>query len=331
MRSEYQSCLDVLRARHQPACDTIRVRREFLSRSQPTDPKPPMACLMSPHGESLRLELILLFLAQNGCGPVFDLPVSDLKLPEGKKGGLTWSSLLMDTSASSQQGTIPPNDALAARTRRAGRKAQSAISVLSGQADPKENQRKAQPHVLLEMTREHNRVHVTLCDEKPRAGRPLTWAAPPQDDYQSLEIPDTFFTQGWIYALNNAEIALYLMYRLECQTSSRSNPPSSAWLTPILIKGNYGLSPSVAENLPLLRMCGIIQSHRGWERRNDGTVPWPDRDSTSGRESKRDDLLNDKILMMDAGLDQDALTTLGRALRGEIPSTTGILQPFLGI
>lgn len=332
---EYEDCLQVLADQANSACDTIWIRREFLTRATQAEPMPPMAALRSPRGHSLRLELILIFLAQNGLGRAFDLPVSNLKLPEPERDHLTWSSLLIGGPGGRRtDGAAPSPDAeLASRVRRAGRSAHNAIADLMGPSQHKNDDRtKLQPYKLVITSpgrQQHNRISVVLADEKPQVGRPRKWTHPPKDDYQSLAIPDWFFTRGWIYVLTDNEIALYLMYRLECQGKTRQGLPPAAWLAPQVIGDRYGLPPSVTDNLWLLRCSGIVRVHRHWTRRTDGTVPWPDRPAKDAPAPKRDGLVSDEVIMTDGGLEQDARARLIGVLR-EGPSTAGLSLSFPG-
>lgn len=181
------------------AVDAVRVRPAFIERSLPAAGKPPASLLINGRSHALRTALLALFLAQTSKGGLRH--VLNLPLRARTEDQVAWTDLIVSRATEgdgSHSRRVPAKRAASAR---------QAIDRLT------------RPDISLMELMSRERVgrydQVRLFHESgPRAiGDPLTYGLPGSG---FLEIPPAFFLNGWIFVLEDTEIATYLMYRRLC-------------------------------------------------------------------------------------------------------------------
>lgn len=264
------------------AVEAVRVRQAFIQRSSSVPAKPPASLLINGRGHALRTALISLFLAQTGKGGTRHL----LKLPLRARAEdqVAWTDLIVSRATDgegSYSRRVPDKRAASAR---------QAIDRL------------ARPDISFMELTSRDRVgrydNVRLLQESgPRAiGAPLAYSVPGAG---FLEIPAAFFLKGWIFVLEDSEIATYLMYRRLCAggTIARiTTADRDAW---------FGLSTSAWEQHWVLVQSGLLHLEEDPNRRPDGTVV----DKAEGAP-----LLNHRFSLLDDGLKENALSRVWGAI-----------------
>lgn len=190
---------------------SILVRRQFLARSQPLQIdgdhdktprlKPALARLVRPRGVLLKLELILIFLAQVRRGPAARIgyPVMPDPDVDGSRG-------LIDLLATGNQ----RQPEVHYRRTRPGMRARQVTNALKTLA--------AADFQLVELAPanvDHQPFQTMSLNREPGA-QPTGDIYPykrPAASAAVVSIPIEFFTRGWIQVMTDSEIANWLMWR----------------------------------------------------------------------------------------------------------------------
>lgn len=228
----------------------ILVRAGFIRTNDPLVP-PPASTLISPRGHALRMALLVLFVAQVEKRPsphVLRLPLSPLD-----KGTVAWADLIVSDAR---------DGAGSAAKRPSEKRAASARKALK---------RLSAPDVaLLELAQTTRRVgrfgELRLFEESgPRLiGDPVRYTRPTSTD-ETVRIPIDFFRRGWIFVLEDSEIATYLMYRY---INAKNKV---AFISAANRQDQYGIKTSAWEQHWLLTRSGILELVANENRRSDGT------------------------------------------------------------
>lgn len=279
--SGYETALTALRQFHddgrQP--QSVRVRSRFIEVAPPST-APPLSLLINSRGYALRVALLALFIAQTrpGSSPhVLDMPLS----PTRKRSSqVAWEDLIV-TPAGPGAGSA----SRAVHAKRAG----SARSAL---------QRLARPDVsLLELPNSGKRksgydMVRLLEDSGPRAvGLPVSYSIPATTK-DVVTVPVDFFLKGWVYVLEDTEIATYLMYRRLCAQSS------PAHISAVRRGEIFGVKQSAWEQYWVLADSDLVVVEADENRRPDGTFV----DMSTGVTPRRH-----RFTLHDEGLASDAL------------------------
>lgn len=267
----------------QPAA--ILVRRAFLQRNLISGAPSSVSRLINPRGHALRTALLMLFLAQTQAGRSPHI----LRVPlHGQSGDhVAWADLVVSGAIYGQgSSSRSPRELRAASARAAiDRLARSDVALVE----------------LLNNDRvgRYDRLRL-MEDSGPRAiGAQLPYTMPSAKE--SVTIPVGFFVNGWIYALEDTEIATYLMYRSQC--------PADGGLTAITAGDRdeiYGVKRSAWEQYWVLVDSGILHLEPDPHRRPDGTYI----DQGDGAHP-----LPHRFGLVDAGLAEDGRTQVLEAVR----------------
>ena len=267
-----------------PATDVF-VRQDFILRQSDKDLDPPLKQLISSRGHKLQFALIALFLAQCQHPPGRRLALPLRAQPDDD--AIAWTDFV----------AIPAKEGPGSTSRedlpRRERSARNALDAL------------ATPEISLVEFAESKpgkkyRDLRLLQDSGPRTTGPAAPYTVPKSSIPVVRIPTSFFTNGWIYVLTDAEIATYLMYRHLCAEATSE----SAHITAGSRKARFALEKSTWESHPVLTGAGLLDMEADPNRRADGTVvdapaavPEPHR-----------------FTLTDAGLDEDALKKVWGAI-----------------
>jgi hypothetical protein len=228
----------------------IRLRAPFVEASLPAA-EPPLSKLIAPRGYAMRVALLALFAAQTkkGSNPHhLDLPLIATRSDE-----IAWTDLVVAAVAAGEGSASRSPQIKRTRSARAAltRIAKSDISLadLPRAGLPKGG---------------YDEVHLYE-DTGPRsAGHPVPYRIP-HPGKEVLDIPVGFFLNGWIYVLEDTELATYLMYRRLCAQVSPAHISSD------LRQERFGIKQSAWENYWLLADSGLLLVEPDENRRPDGT------------------------------------------------------------
>jgi hypothetical protein len=231
------------------------------------------------------MALLVLFIAQakRGAAPhVLDLPLSATHSED-----VGWEDLIVTASG--------PGRGSASRKVHQKRAA-SARSALT---------RLSKPDIsLLELPLSAKRKggydQVRLFEDVgPReVGLPVSYTVPTAVK-GVVTVPIDFFLKGWIYVLEDTEIATYLMYRRLCSLSSPSHISADDR------EARFGVKQSAWEQYWLLESSGLVVVEADENRRPDGTFI----DQSAGATPR-----NHRFTLSDEGLAANALSMVWAAV-----------------
>jgi hypothetical protein len=263
---------------------SIRLRALFIEVSSAVG-KAPASLLINSRGHALRVALLALFVAQTKRGSAPHL--LDLPLSAKRSADVAWEDLIV-TAANAGPGSASRK----VHQKRAG----SARAALN---------RLARPDVsLLDLPRLGQRKGVydevrLFEDSGPRAmGLPVAYSIPTAG-MDVVTVPVDFFLNGWLYVLEDTEIATYLMYRRLC---SQSTP---AHISAEVREQRFGIKQSAWEQYWVLASTGLLLVESDENRRPDGTFA----DQSSGATPRRH-----RFTLRDDGLTVDALGVVWSAV-----------------
>lgn len=133
----------------------------------------------------------------------------------------------------------------------------------------------------------------------------------PRPDSRMIEVPSSFFLNGWVHALNDDEIIAYLFLLLLAQ---HTNPdpdgitiPQEMW--------SYAFDKPRAHSTAyrMLHRCGLIRAVRSAVRREDGTI-----EGYNSGEMEYTPSEAMRFFMNPEALDRPALPIVRRALKGMV-------------
>lgn len=211
----------------------IFVRQKFILRQSGNDPDPPLKQLISSRGHKLQFALIALFFAQCQQPPGRRLALPLRAQPDDD--AIAWTDLL----------AIPVKEGPGSTSREdLPRRERSARSALDALATPEIS--------LVEFAeskagKKYRDIRL-LQDSGPRTTGPAAPYTVPESSVPVVRIPTSFFTNGWVFVLTDAEIATYLMYRHLCAESITD----SAHVTAGGRKARFALEKSTWESYPVL-------------------------------------------------------------------------------
>lgn len=278
------SALEVLWTRgRQPT--QVLIRAPFVETL--TDVPPPVSQLVNGRGHALRVGLIALMAAQCKKGPAPH--VLDLELTSKVHTDVGWDDLIVSASEAGDGSASRP-----VRQKHAG----SARNALRRLAAPEVSL--VQLPQPLPAKGGYDNVHL-FEDSGPRAlGHPVPYTLP-DATRDVLAVPIDFFLRGWVYVLEDAEIATYLMYRRLCAQSH----PIPAHISAAARKAVYGITQAAWETHWVLNEAGLLIVEPDEHRRADGTFDG----QSAGAVPRRH-----RFTLSDAGLASDALPVLWRVI-----------------
>lgn len=278
----YKPACQALRTWHENSgsgVQSIRIRRSFIT----GDPAL-LSRLVHGGSHALRIALIALFLAQSRKGGHRHL--LQVPLTAREPDDLAWADLIV-AGAKEGKGS--------ASRRPLEKQAASARTALD---------RLTKPDIcLLEPPHTTRRVGRfdelrLLQDSGPRAtGLPVTYTLPHHKE-STVDIPVDFFLNGWIFVLQDSEIATYLMYRTVCALAP-------GHITAGAREEQFGIKTSAWEQHWVLVDSGILHLVPDPNRREDGTYI----EQSEGAKPQPH-----VFSLLDDGLKQDALTEVWRAV-----------------
>lgn len=282
--------------------DAVKVRESFVrlprtlgeefndSAPPPRDLVPPVARLISPRGAALRVALLAVFVAH--CTRGTPAHLANLPVEPETTDQLGWRNLLAPVAAHGP-GTV-----------RATTVKDNRILQIKAALD-----RLAEPEVgLVKLPRagtpRSKYVDIRLLNES--GVRPIGEAPVyklPLDRERVIEIPAAMFLNGWLNALEDSEIAAWLMFQTASQRTGR--PIEGFAIDGDSRVQNYGLRRSVWDRHADLGTYGLMRHEADVRRREDGTV----EDAAERGVGERH-----RFWMLDVGLDQPALPAVLAAL-----------------
>jgi hypothetical protein len=263
----------------QPARILVRVPLMETTTGAP----PPVSQLVNGRSHALRVALIALMAAQCKKGPAPH--VLDLGLTSKDHNEVGWDDLIVSASVAGDGSSSRPVDQKhAASARHALRRLSDPAISLVQLPDP------------LPAKGGYDNVHL-FEDSGPRAlGHPVPYTVPDVGD-DVVAVPIQFFLNGWVYVLEDAEIATYLMYRRLCAHFH----PGPAHVSAAVRKGVYGITQAAWEMHWVLEESGILLVEADERRRADGTFDG----HSAGAVPRRH-----RFTLHDPGLEADALPVL---------------------
>lgn len=270
----------------QPTQILIRIPFMETSNGEP----PPVSKLINGRGHALRVALMALMAAQCRKGPAPH--VLELPLTSHGHTAVGWENLIVSDSVPGDRSYSRPVDQKhAASARKALRRlADDEISLVQ------------LPHPL---PRKGGYDHLHLFQDRgPRElGHPVAYTVPDANDANDpvIAIPINFFLKGWIYVLEDAEVATYLMYRRLCPHFH----PEPAHISATQRKALYGITQPAWEMYWVLEDAGLIAVEPDPHRREDGTVDGQSDGTTPKRH---------KFTLNDSGLETDALQVMWKVI-----------------
>ena len=263
----------------------IRLRAAFLEVSQSAPGPPPLTRLIDSRGYGLRVALLALLVAQTKKGSAahhLDLPLIAASSDE-----VAWTDLVVAPVVAGKGSASRGAREKRARSARAAltRIARSDVSLAE------------LPHAH-EPKGGYDEVHL-FEDTGPRsAGLPVRYRIPhPGKDV--LEVPVDFFLKGWIYVVEDTEIATYLMYRRLCAEVSPAHISSDRR------QERFGIKQSAWETYWLLEGSGLLLVEHDENRRPDGTFV----EQSDGVTPRRH-----RFTLRDEGLSNDGLLAVWSAV-----------------
>lgn len=277
----YKPAVLGLRTWHAEGSDvrTIRIRKSFVT-GEPS----PVSQLIHGGSHALRLALITLFLAQSRKGG--HRHILRLPLTAREPDDLAWADLVV---SGSKEGTgsasrRPPQKRAASARAALNRLSRPDICLI----EPPSTARRLGRFDELRL----------LQDSGPRAiGPPVPYSMPRPNEVV-VQVPVEFFLNGWIFALEDSEIATYLMYRLVC-----ANGPGH--VSASFREEHFGIKASAWEQHWVLVDSGILHLVPDPNRRDDGTYI----DQSDGANPQPH-----VFSLRDDGLKEDGLTKVWEAV-----------------
>lgn len=298
--------------------EEIRIRTAFLKADEPlpeaSDRKrpdregwPPVSILSSiSKGVALPMALTALLLAQTGNRTIY--AGKKLRIPARaiEKHDIGWTDVLAISTSYRQrvtQGHVTAED-----NRR-----KSIVNALDRlDIDPQMTRSGGigARVALLEADRpapgaRRAPTPVTLLQDAGFHSGPVRPWTLPEDNY--VNVPLTFWTNGWVHALTPSETANFLMYLQLGRGQSTAAEAEARKVTGALRAERFGLSTDVWETHKTLSSFGLMDVEQDPERRDNGQMP-------DGR-ADHGHLHAIKVLIK--GLEQPAVTTVIDALNRE--------------
>lgn len=259
---------------------------KLVDRPKPILPRqPPLAALASlTKGVGLPLGLTLLYLAQTG-----DVLGRDALLKLTVDGDDDTPGLIDLIAIAASHN--PSQDSAFASNSRNNRKRQIRDALIQltkiGLAEVPPGGRKGEP-------RFDDKVHLNR-ENGPTAAGAKRYQRPGAN-VKTIDIPATFFTNGWVHALSKSETAMWLMLR---DLKNHGNTPADR----LTIRGRdrllgYDLSRAMWDTHATLEAYGLIVVHRDPNRRRNGTTGAGERAEPH------------RFELRDEGLHEDGLSTV---------------------
>ena len=233
---------------------------KLVDRPKPVLPRqPPLAALASlTKGVGLRVGLTLLYLAQTGDALGKDALLKPTIDGADDEPGLVDLIAIPASHNPSKHATFASNS-------RNNRKRQIRDAILQldklGVAEVPAGGRKGE-------LRFDEKVHLNRESGRTAAGA-KRYTRPPSQN-KTVSVPTTFFTNGWVHALNKSETAMWLMLR---DLEERGETAADR----LLIRARdrlleYDLSRAMWDTHSKLEEYGLIVVHRDPNRRRNGTT-----------------------------------------------------------
>jgi hypothetical protein len=286
--------LDAFRLRHGFVRLERPSARDASDRSAPdSEHRPPSTRLMSPNGIALRFYLIALLEAQvrtrAGARPG-DNPMA----LRGEGPEIGWSDFVATSAVASGEG----------RTRmslldKKVRQLQTTLKRLDAEnlvdlPNKKRTQGKYERFLLNRDDARHH--HVTDLYRVPNA------------DESTFAVPLELFTRGWIYVLEDSELALLLITARNFSKYGQQQQPLPGGVRVM----NYGLGQDSFEAHRVLEYLGLIDVSSDYRRQSNGQVADYD---TKGPADPH------KLLFIPAGLEKHAVTTFLTAIQDQLAAS----------
>jgi hypothetical protein len=231
--------------------------------------------------------LLALMAAQCKKGPAPQ--VLDLALTSKGHGKVGWEDLIVSASGAGDGST-----SRSVRQKHAG----SARHALRRLAEPEISL--VQLPQPLPRKGGFDNVHLHE-DSGPRPfGKPVPYTIPNLTD-DVVSLPIDFFLRGWIYVLEDTEIATYLMDRRLCAQFH----PGPAHISAAMRQAVYGISQGGWDMHWVLTNSGILVVEPDEHRRDDGTFDGQSAGATPRRH---------RFTLNDSGLAADALPEVWKAV-----------------
>ncbi|MEV5468939.1 hypothetical protein AB0N37_25480 [Streptomyces griseoincarnatus] len=305
----------------------VRVRRSFVRLEKfggtvederkplPRSERPLSAQMITPKGLSLKLYLVMLFAAQCEAAVGKEWPQPYPIEPDARTTD-SWEGLVATVAKYAGPGV----QASAVRTNKL-RQITQAMKTLEEMGLLKS---------ATGVTGQVRRGVLLLCENgksKDTGAASIPYTVP-TDDEDFLEIPVGFFTNGWIHALTNSEIAALLMWFDVMKfdgmpfTPEGGTPMTFGFVLSDVRHGFYGLGRDAYETHKPLEAFEILDVHRPSKRYNSGK--WRDFKEDSS------DLVCHRVVFRDNAFDREAGAVVQEVLRRR-DATNEWTRPISGI
>lgn len=268
----------------------VRLRHGLLARAGPGEPLPPLRRISAPRSLAVQLQLMALFEAQcpgARAGEPSRRPLVDPRT----MGEPSWVELVCSL-ASNSSGLVRGATAKQNRVRQLKH-------ALARLAD----------HGMIEAGVGYHRfAGFRLLDE---TSAEVPYSVP--EINRSVTVPAEFFLNGWVHALTDNEISLYLALRLLARSPGPVEPGSNLFLAQRMRTETFGFDRATYEAHRMLMRCGLVTVTMDPLRNpGDGTLSGSRKGTTS--QYHRFTLNDDTLRQQGASTVIDALT---RQLAGQ--------------
>jgi hypothetical protein len=240
---------------------SVSVRQELLYRESPADQTPAVARLLSPRGWALRLYLIAVFEAQCRLYPSMQVN-NRLPLLHKRPGQVAWLDLVA-AHADAESRHIKER---ATPRRNRLRQLKAALVTL---------EREGLVELLGNAGRRDRYEGFQLLHEAGRGNyaTPNLYTVPAGAEWrQCVRIPTSLFINGWIHALTNAEIAVYLMLQHLRDNHPRAHRTNGVYIYGPDREDHYGLGRDTYETHIMLERFGLVERIEDPRRNSKGRI-----------------------------------------------------------
>lgn len=212
---------------------------------------PPISRISAPRGVNLQLYLILLMEAQSRARVGQPAP-SPIPLLAGPRD-LSWTNLVVATATENLQAAI--------RISEQGNRARQVRSAFA--------RLEQEGLIRLQSSRRRSTLKVSLLHESGMQEIDHPYIIPSSFE-RPLQLPQSFFTRGWVYLLTPSEIRMYIALRHLSQRLPTKHATEGVYCAGFERVNAYAIARDVYESHITLTKFGLIENMQNPLRHRDG-------------------------------------------------------------